>query len=106
MTPRKAGVLAGQLPAGARVWASCGFDSAWTLAEHLMASQFDALQIANWQRTDGKSPQPKPMPRPGEVKQKAEAVDRMAARAAAFAQRQQTPTPRRRDARGRFVKEA
>jgi adenylate kinase family enzyme len=45
-----------------------GDEVEWSTADHLLALQFDALQIANWQRSkDGATGRnrPKPMPRPG-----------------------------------------
>jgi hypothetical protein len=111
MTPRKAGTLAMQLPAGAQTWKSCGYDSAWTEAEHLAALAVDVAQIANWQRGGGKKTDlPKPIRRPSEQARLDARAERELARAEAFAQRQrdraETPKPKPRDARGRFVKEA
>lgn len=40
----------------------------WGAAEHLLAGVFDALQMGNWQRGEGKGQRPSPLPRPG-VKQ-------------------------------------
>lgn len=110
MTPRKAGVLAMQLPAGAQTWISCGYDSAWTNAEHLAALQVDAIQVSNWQRAGGKKDSlPDPVLRPSQSAEKASKRDRMAERAQAAHARQQAATPqptaRKRDVRGRFVKE-
>jgi hypothetical protein len=42
-----------------------GADLEWGLAEQLMAGMFDALQVANWQRTGNRRNRPKPIPRPG-----------------------------------------
>ena len=111
MTPRKAAVLAAQLPAGAQTWQSVGNDAAWTAEAHLAATVFDAVQVGNWQRAgDSKSKPPTPLRRPSQAREDAHKVDRMAERARAFKERQdavlaQQPT-QPRDARGRFVKEA
>jgi len=93
LTPRKAAVLARNLPAGAQVWQSVGHDSAWTLQEHLTASVFDALQVGNWQRAgDAKASKPKPVQRPSDVLQASARADRLAARASAFMERQKAST--------------
>ena len=45
-----------------------GEDADWGIAEHLLALNYDAAQIANWQRSkDGSTGRnrPKPFPRPG-----------------------------------------
>jgi hypothetical protein len=45
-----------------------GDDADWGIAEHLQAMTFDALQVANWQRSEDGSKgrnRPKPYPRPG-----------------------------------------
>jgi hypothetical protein len=45
-----------------------GEDAAWSLADHLMAAAVDALNIANWQRSEDGSKgrnRPRPIPRPG-----------------------------------------
>lgn len=77
MTPRKATVLALQLPSGAQTWVECGFDSAWTLADYLSAATFDALNVGNWQRAgDAKKPRPKPIPRPADARKSVRAADR------------------------------
>lgn len=104
-------MLALQLPAGAQTWISCGYDNAWTLAEHLTASVFDALNIANWQRSgDDSAKRPEQIQRPSDTTAQVDKKDRMAERARRFMERQQArtdqPKTRRRDARGRFVKEA
>lgn len=110
MTPRKAAVLAMRLPAGAQVWIALGDDRAWTEGDHLTASVFDALQVANWQRSGAKKEDlPDRLRRPSDIKEQASKRDRLAARAAKAHAREQAraahPTPRARDARGRFVKE-
>jgi len=66
LSPRKAAVLAMQLPPGAQVWVSAGMDSAWTPGDHLAAHTVDVLQAANWQRSGGKGDKPKPIQRPGD----------------------------------------
>lgn len=107
MTPRKAGVLAAQLPPGAQTWISVGNDAAWSVEAHHLAQVFDAVQISNWQR-GGKGDPPNPMRRPSDIAEQVSKRDLMAERARRFQERQQqsTPPPRARDARGRFVKEA
>jgi hypothetical protein len=45
-----------------------GGEAEWSTGDHLLALLFDALQIANWQRSkDGATGRnkPKPLPRPG-----------------------------------------
>lgn len=43
-----------------------GDDARWGLAEQLLATAVDVLQMANWQRGgDKKARRPKPIPRPG-----------------------------------------
>ena len=111
MTPRKAAVLAMQLPAGAQTWKSCGYDAAWTEAEHRAALAVDVAQVANWQRGGGKKADlPKPIRRPSEQARLDARAERELARAEAFERRQRereaAPKPKTRDARGRFVKEA
>lgn len=89
MTPRKAAVLAMNLPAGAQTWISCGFDNAWTLGEHLTASLIDATQIGNWQRAgDSKAKRPTPVKRPSAARQDVEKAERNDVRARAFLERQ------------------
>lgn len=47
-------------------WATNPEAAEWGLPEHLLASVFDALQIANWQRGSAKRRDfPEPLPRPG-----------------------------------------
>lgn len=93
MTPRRAAVLAMQLPAGAQTWISCGHDNAWTLGEHLAASLFDALNIANWQRAaDPSAPRPTPVIRPSNAAERATEGDQRAERARRFLERQQAQT--------------
>jgi hypothetical protein len=48
-----------------------GEDADWGIAEHLLALNYDAAQIANWQRSkDGSTGRnrPRPFPRPGTKK--------------------------------------
>jgi len=111
MTPRKAGVLAAQLPPGAQTWVAVGSDAAWSVEAHHLAAVFDATQVGNWQRGSGKEGDlPTPMRRPSDLAEEVSKRDRVAARAQAALERQRvaeaTPQPRARDARGRFVKEA
>ena len=114
MTPRWAAVHAVNLPAGAQTWISCGIDAAWSTEAQLSAMVFDALNIANWQRSgDAKAKPPTPLTRPSGVRENAVRAERHARRAQAFLERQQAvtaaeqdkPKTRPRDARGRFVKE-
>ena len=108
-------MLAVQLPAGAQTWVAAGTDSAWTLGEHLTASVFDALNLANWQRSgDSKAKAPKPIPRPSDAREADVKADRLEARALAFKARQEArqatqqrkPKSRPRGTDGRFIKEA
>jgi hypothetical protein len=69
LSPRKAAVLAMQLPSGAQTWLSCGYDNAWTLMEYLTASLIDAVQAGNWQRAgDPKARKPDPVKRPADLR--------------------------------------
>ena len=89
ITPRKAAVLAMQLPAGAQTWVACGYDNAWTLTDHLTATLVDVLQIANWQRAgDSKTKRPTPVKRPHDIRGDNAKAERMDARARAFLERQ------------------
>lgn len=89
ITPRKAAVLAVQLPPGAQVWRSMGSDLAWTDEAHLGALNADINQIGNWQRGGGKKADlPKPIRRPSEQARLDARAERELARAEAFAQRQ------------------
>lgn len=69
MTWRRLRVLVNGLPSTSNLAREVhGDDVAWSTGDHLLALQFDALQIANWQRSkDGSTGRnrPKPMPRPG-----------------------------------------
>ena len=89
MTPRRAAVLAMQLPAGAQTWVAVGADRAWTLTDHLTATVVDVLQIGNWQRAgDSKAKRPTPLKRPVDARRDGEKAERMDARARAFLDRQ------------------
>ena len=89
MTPRRAAVLATQLPAGAQTWVACGYDNAWTLTDHLTATLVDVLQIANWQRAgDSKAKRPTPVKRPHDIRGDDAKAERMDAKARAFLERQ------------------
>lgn len=92
MTPRKAAVLAMQLPAGARVWIAAGFDMAWTPGEHMAAAIFDATRQANWQRGNGKGERPTPIPRPGDETRAEADRARQVERARRFQARQREGT--------------
>jgi hypothetical protein len=88
LTPRRAAVLMANLPQGAALWRAMDVPAAWTTAEHLAASQVDALAVANWQRSKAgteANKAPKPLPRPGV--DEAKTVTAMS-RAAAFRARQ------------------
>lgn len=89
MTPRKAAVLAINLPPGAGVWAAVGSDAAWTAETHLLASAIDVLAGANWQRGGGEGRQPRPIPRPGDEFRKQGRTTKVASRAEQFRARQQ-----------------
>jgi hypothetical protein len=89
LSPRKAAVLAMQLPSGAQTWLSCGYDNAWTLMEYLTASLIDAVQAGNWQRAgDPKARKPEPVKRPADLRAHEVAATRNDARAQAFLERQ------------------
>ena len=113
ITPRRAAVLAAQLPLGSQTWISVGSDAAWTVEAHMAASQIDLLQVGNWQRSGGKGRPPKPIDRPTDMRKAREKQDRALERAARFARKHGTPTPSPaedapkpptpRDSRGRFL---
>jgi hypothetical protein len=84
MTPRRAGVLAANLPHGSTVWLAQGQDAGWSVEAQLLAQAVDALNGANWQRTAGKGAKPKPVDRPAALLKRAQATERNAARAARF----------------------
>lgn len=63
-TWRRLLVLLLQLPPTSRL-ARVLHGEQWSLSEHLLASTVDALNLANWQRTDAKRARPKPIKRPG-----------------------------------------
>lgn len=55
------------------------FERGWSTSDYLLAHVIDALQINNWQRTDGarkKPPRntPTPFPRPGDAEKKPKAT--------------------------------
>jgi hypothetical protein len=91
LSPRKASVLAVGLPAGAVVWQVAGVDSAWTTTDHLLARAIDALEVANWMRSEdgskGKN-RPEPVLRPTQQREAQERQDRILAKARAFRERQ------------------
>jgi len=83
--------LAANLPPGSAVFREHGGPLAWTQAEHLLAAQVHAAQVANWQRTKegqkGNNP-PKPIEPPkGRHERDADAA-RLDARAQRFLARQ------------------
>lgn len=89
-----------------------GVDTAWTVGEHLTATAVEQLAGANWQRGGGKGKQPAPIPRPEDARKEREKTARAVAKGAKFralrgtpakAPAQTLPSPRPRDARGRFV---
>lgn len=88
MTPRRAAVLAVNLPSGAETWQQADIPNGWTAAEHLLAGAIDVLRVGNWQRGgDPKAPRPDRLPRPGDATREAEREDRMTAKALAFQRR-------------------
>lgn len=94
MTPRKAQVLALNLPPGALTWQHVGSDNAWTVTDHLLADAVDALNGANWQRGGGKGDAPKPVARPSDLLEIKERREAMLARATRFKNRKrQQPMP-------------
>ena len=89
MTPRRAAVLAMNLPAGAQTWVAAGSDAAWSSEAHLTAAVFDAVNVGNWQRTgDKNAKKPQPAPRPSDARRSAATADRNEIRARAFQERQ------------------
>ena len=88
LTPRKAQVLAFNLPPGALTWQEMGSDNAWTVTDHLLADAVDALNGANFQRGGGKGEKPKPVPRPAELRELKERRQAMLDKATRFQQRQ------------------
>lgn len=89
MTPRRAAVLAVNLPAGARIWAALGSDLAWSAETHMLANNADILAGANWQRGGGEGTKPPPVPRPGDESRAQGRTSKMTDRAAQFRARQQ-----------------
>jgi hypothetical protein len=89
----------------------------WNLNEYLLAGIFDVLAAANWQRGGGKGPRPKQIPRPGvketEVKKRGTTAVSIAELDAFLSRPPVAPAPaqpaarhaRKRDKRGRFVKQ-
>lgn len=69
MTPRRAAVIAMNLPYGSRTWIDAGVDAAWTVTEHHLANVVDLLNVQVWQRGGSKGPQPEPVPRPEQIKE-------------------------------------
>lgn len=91
MTTRRACALAFNLPQGALTWQAVGSDNAWTDETHLLASMFDALNIANWQRSgDKNSAMPKPIVRPSGIAELDEKRTRMIDQARRFKERTTT----------------
>ena len=85
MTPRRAAVLAMNLPAGAETWVAANSDKAWTTGDYLAALSIDYLAAANWQRSgDAKAAKPKPLPRPRDTRESTAKVSGFAAKARAF----------------------
>lgn len=92
-----------------------GSDAAWTIGEHLTATQVDLTAAGNWQRADGKGKRPQPIDRPSDLKKARDKAERTAAKAEAFlaihgeakpaaALPPSDPTTEQpRDERGRFV---
>lgn len=89
----------------------------WGLSDFLLAGIFDMLAAANWQRGGGKGPRPKQIPRPGvketEVKKRGTTAVSIAELDAFLARTPAAPKPavpvkpaRKRDERGRFVKQS
>lgn len=84
----------------------------WDLDAHLLAGVLDALNAANWQRGGGKGRRPQPVPRPGVTEVEKKQIGKSAVTIAeldAFLTAATRPDPevkpsRKRDARGRFVK--
>lgn len=87
LSPRKAMVLAINLPAGALTWQEMGSDNAWTVNDYLVAEAVDALHGANFQRAGGKGEKPKPLPRPSDLKATKERRSEMLDKAARFKER-------------------
>lgn len=53
------------LPPEAAYWRVLDPAREWSTEAHLLASIYDALAAANWQRSGGKGKRPKPIERPG-----------------------------------------
>lgn len=85
LTLRRFFVLVSQLPDDSAYRRSVlgHAEASWGVAEHLLASVVDSLQIANWQRSkDGQrgSRAPKPMPRPTDPPKLSSVVGRRSTR--------------------------
>lgn len=88
LSPRKAQVLAINLPPGSMTWQEMGVDHAWSVTDHLLAQAVDALNAANWQRA-GQGKQPDPIPRPADLKELKDKRSAVLDRATRFKQRQE-----------------
>lgn len=75
LRPRKAAVLATQLPPEASIYRQGDDDRLWSLEVQFLASILDQLKYSNAVWTGQKKP-PQPIPRPGDAAREA---DRMAA---------------------------
>jgi hypothetical protein len=52
LSPRKAALLALNLPAGSPVWLEMGGPLAWTSQDYFAAAQLHAQQVSNWMQTE------------------------------------------------------
>lgn len=91
MSWRRLKLMIDWVPPGSMLWmAMLGDRAPWPAEWHFQAAQFDALQVANWQRAnEGKkrpSKPPDPLPRPGDVASKRDRAE--AVRDALLAQRE------------------
>lgn len=89
LSPRKAQVLAINLPPGSLTWQHMGVDNAWTVTDHLLAQAVDALNGANWQRDGSSGKAPDPIPRPADLKELQDKRSAILDRATRFKQRQE-----------------
>lgn len=66
--PTEAADLAANLPDGSMVWRALGTPNAWTLDQHMLATQIEQMQAWMWANSDPKKRgrKPKPIPRPGD----------------------------------------
>lgn len=72
-------VVLDQLPSTSSYWRARHGSGDWTVHEYLLADLFDALALANWQRTgDAKAAHPKPYPRPHEATTREGVIERRA----------------------------